>query len=114
MNEKIKGARRASLIYAYAFSAILLVGYIIVYQFAPFEEPWNDITLNALTVISAFFGAAIASLIFFHYEKDDAPRIVWGNMMIGCWLWFVAEVAWSLAVVHGMPATKSASGRYSG
>jgi hypothetical protein len=102
MNEEIKSARRSSLIIAYIFSAFLVTGYIFVYQFPPFEEPWNDVILNSLTAISAIFAAIIASLIFFYYEKDDGPRIIWKNMMIGCWLWFIAEVVWGyLAITQG-------------
>jgi hypothetical protein len=73
---------------------VLLTGYITVYQFSPFVVPWNDIVLYSVTALSAAFAAIIASLIYFHYEKDDMPRIVWQNLMIGCWLWFLGEVLW--------------------
>jgi hypothetical protein len=74
---------------------ILLIGYILIYQFAPFKEPWSDIILNTLTPVAAAFAAIIASLIFFYYEKDDAPRRIWKSLMIGSWLWFAAEAIWS-------------------
>jgi hypothetical protein len=102
MNEEIKGGRRISLNHAYIFSAVIVTGYIVFYQFAPFDEPWNDIILNILTPIAAGFAAIMASLIFHHYEKDDAPRSIWQNLMIGCWLWFLAEVIWGyLIMVRG-------------
>lgn len=102
MNEENKGARHISLRHAYIFSAVLVFAYIVVYQFPPFKEPWNDIILNFLTAVSAVFSAVIGSFIFLYYEKDDAPRLVWKNLMIGCWLWFLAEVIWGyMAMTHG-------------
>jgi hypothetical protein len=99
MNEENKGARRISLTHTYIFSALLMTGYIVVYQFPPFVEPWNDIILNILTAISAVFAAIMATLTFLYYEKDDAPRLIWKNLMIGCWLWFVAEVIWGYMAI---------------
>jgi hypothetical protein len=99
MNEEHKKNRRATFNYTYIFAMLLLAGYIIVYQFAPFKGSWNDVALNFLTALSAAFAAVIASLIFYHYEKDDMPRIVWKNLMIACWLWFVGEVIWGYFAV---------------
>jgi len=102
MTEELKKSARPTLIYSYILIVILLAGYIIVYQKPPFEAPWNDIILNAITALSAAFAAGIATLIFFHYEKDDMPRIVWKNLMIACWLWFMGEVIWGyFAVTRG-------------
>lgn len=97
--EETKGARRISRAHSYVLSVALLAGYITVYQASPFQPPWNDIVLNTLTALSAAFAAILASIIFFHYEKDDMPRIVWKNMMIACWLWFLGEVFWGYFAV---------------
>jgi hypothetical protein len=99
MIEETKGARRISNVHSYILSILILAGYITVYQLSPFQAPWNDIALNALTALSAAFAAILATLIFLHYEKDDMPRIIWMNLMIGCWLWFLGEVLWGYFAV---------------
>jgi len=102
MNEKGNGSKRATLIIAYFLAVIFLAGYIVVYQYVPFADPWNDIILNFLTALSAASAAGIASLIFFYYDKDDMPRIIWKYLMIACWLWFVGEAIWGyFAVTFG-------------
>jgi len=79
---------------AYVLAAALLGGYVYIYQIYPFEGAWNDIILSAITALSAAFAAAVATFAFFQYDKDDQPRIVWKNLTIACWLWFVGEVIW--------------------
>lgn len=102
MNEEPKGSARTVVACSYILAIILLAGYVIVYQYSPFEAPWNDVILNTLNALSAAFAAGAATLVFFHYEIDDMPRIVWKNLMIACWLWFIGEVNWGyFAVVRG-------------
>jgi hypothetical protein len=102
MNVGYKGSPRPALAYSYILIAILLAGYIIVYQISPFETPWNDIIINAIVALSAAFAAGTATHIFLNYEKDDMPRIVWKNLMIACWLWFTGEVFWGyFAITRG-------------
>jgi len=79
---------------AYVIAAALLANYIYIYQTYPFEGSWNDIILSAITVLAAAFAAFIATLAFFHYDKDDQPRVIWKNLMIACWLWVVGEIIW--------------------
>lgn len=78
----------------YVLAAVLLGGYIYIYQTYPFEGAWNDIILSTITALSAAFAAVVATLAFFQYDKDDQPRIVWKNLMAACWLWFLGEVIW--------------------
>ncbi|HSO11852.1 MAG TPA: hypothetical protein VLT51_05720 [Anaerolineales bacterium] len=94
MNVNHRDSVRAAYLFSYSLSAILLVGYVVVYMLYPFEGSWNDILLNTITAISSAFAAGIATSTFLHYEKDDMPRIVWQNLTIACWLWFVGEVIW--------------------
>jgi hypothetical protein len=102
MTEELKKSARTVVTCSYFLAILLLAGYIIVYQFSPFEAPWNDIILNAIVALSAAFAAGIATLIFLHYEKDDMPRIVWKNLMIACWLWFMGEALWGyFAITRG-------------
>jgi hypothetical protein len=95
MSETLRKSRRATFIIAYFFAAIILGGYIIVYQYVPFTDPWNDVVLNLLTVLSAATAAIVAWLVFRSYEKDDSPRVIWQYLMIGCWLWFTGELIWA-------------------
>jgi hypothetical protein len=95
LNEELKKSAQSVRTCLYILMVILLAGYIIVYQFSPFEALWNEIILNTVTALSAALAAGIATLIFLNHEKDDMPRIVWKNLMIACWLWFVGEVIWS-------------------
>lgn len=96
MNATAKGHRRMSWWHASLFSVGLLIGYIVIYQLAPFDEPWNTIILNAATVLAAGFAAIMATRILNYFEKDEGPHKVWQNIMLGCWLWFAGEALWSI------------------
>ncbi len=95
MSEKLRTPRQAIFIIGCIFAAILLGIYIVIYRYAPFTDPWNDVILNLLTVFSAATAAIVASLTFNSYEKDDSPRVIWQYLMIGCWLWFTGELIWA-------------------
>ena len=91
----LKLTRSALIMFASLAGAILLfAGYIFIYQWAPFEGSLNDWALSLITMLGALFAAAFATLIYLHYHPEDYPRKVWLNLMIGCWLWFVAEFIW--------------------
>lgn len=80
-----------------AFGCILwVVLYAFIYYTYPFEGGWNDILLNAILSTSAMVPALTASVIYLIYQPDDAPRAIWLHLAIGCWLWFFAEVTWSI------------------
>jgi hypothetical protein len=80
----------------YLLSAVLLIGYIVVYQFVPFGDKWNDFVLNLTTDLASLFVAVMATLIFRHYQPEEFPRKVWKNIMIASWLWVAAEVIWGV------------------
>jgi hypothetical protein len=87
-------SQRALLFYAIAM--LLLVTYIIIYQFAPLGERFDNLALNSITSLASLAVAGIATSIFLHYHPEDHPRRIWKNMMIGAWFWFVAEVTWQV------------------
>jgi hypothetical protein len=99
MNATTKRPKRMSLSHAYFFSVALLIGYIAIYQLAPFAEPWDTIILNIVTALAAGFAAVVATLNLSYYEKDEVPHKVWKSLMIACWLWFAGEVFWGLYVL---------------
>jgi len=95
MNAENNGSARTLLtVSGYVIAMALLGSYIYIYQTYPFEGAWNDILLSAITALAAAFAAVVATLAFSHYDKDDQPRIVWKNLLIACWLWFLGEVIW--------------------
>ena len=99
MNAEVKGQRRISITHSYIVAGMLLAAYVAIYQFSPFEETLSYAILQAVTILAAAFAASIATLVFFQYDKDDMPRIVWKYMMAACWLWFLGEVAWGYYAV---------------
>jgi ABC-type uncharacterized transport system fused permease/ATPase subunit len=63
--------------------ALLLVGaYILIYWYQPFSEFVNNFLSNFLSQLASLFAAVVATLIWIMYEKEDAPKKVWGNL--GC------------------------------
>ena len=97
MNNKTQDFKSTSiLITYYIFAVILIAGYVFIYQFAPFAGSINDTILNSVTTFASVFAAVVSTAIFFHYQPEDHPRIVWLNLAFGCWLWFLSEAIWSV------------------
>ena len=111
MNNRIHRSTPAfSLAVYYTFAFILFAGYIFVYQTAPFEVAINDTLLNLMITFASLFAAIVATVIFFHYHPEDRPRIVWLNLALGCWFWFLAEAIWTaIYFVLGVVPTPSAA-----
>jgi hypothetical protein len=84
-------------------TAIVFVAvYTLIYWVEPFSELWNKISTNLFLVIASSVAAAVATLIWVHYDKSDSPRVVWRSFAIGLWLWAIAELTWGyLNVVQG-------------
>ena len=81
---------------------IFLAVYVIIYQVEPFSEVWNLTITNLFLVAAALFAAAIATMIWAHYDPTDTPRRVWGHFATGLWLWAAAEMIWGyLNVIQG-------------
>lgn len=84
------------VVFFYAVSFLLFVGYILFYHFSPFEGSFNNLVLNSITSIAALSVAVISTAIFFHYQPQDFPRKIWKSLMLGSWSWFIAEVIWQI------------------
>lgn len=80
----------------YAMSAVLIVAYIYLYQYAPLDATLNDVLLNSIITLGAFSAALVSTFIFFQYQPEERPRRVWLNIMIAGWLWFLGELLWQL------------------
>jgi hypothetical protein len=76
--------------------AFLTVVYILVYQYEPFPDPWNDVYLNLASIIPAFIAAILATRVMRSFHPDDQPRRVWLYFALGLWSWAVAELCWFL------------------
>lgn len=96
MSEFITKSKRPTLASFYLLSIFLFVGYLVVFELAPFSGYWNDFVLDSITDLSALFVAVMATAIFLHYEAGESPRLVWKNIMTASWLWFAAEVVWGI------------------
>lgn len=100
MNNEIRDFKTANstpVMLVYYFIAVpLFLGYLYIYQYAPFEDVQNNTILNFITTIAALLVAVIATAITFHYQSEDFPRKVWFNLMVGCWLWCLAEAIWGI------------------
>lgn len=95
MSARIRGLAK---IVAFLF----LVLYIIIYWGEPFSEVWNQILTDAFLVVASSFAATLATMIWNHYDRTDAPRRVWRWFAVGLWLWAVAELTWGyLNVTQG-------------
>ena len=78
------------------FAAIgLIAAYAVIYFLEPFSSFTNLLLADVLTVSSAVFSAAAATINWMIYEKTDAPRRIWGFFAFGLWLWVLAEMTWS-------------------
>ena len=73
---------------------LLIAAYTIIYLTEPFSDIWNSILSNLFLVIASAVTAAIATLIWAHYDRMDTPRRIWGYFAVGLWLWVVAELIW--------------------
>jgi hypothetical protein len=74
----------------------ILVFYIIIYWFEPFSDFWNNFLSNLFLQLASLFAAVVATMTWAYYEKNDAPRRVWGPFALGLWLWFAAELVWGI------------------
>ncbi len=81
---------------AVVVSVGLLLFYIYIYWFEPFSEFWNNFFSNFFLVLASGLAAMIATLTWLHYDKTDAPRLVWGPFAIGLWLWCAGELSWGI------------------
>jgi len=96
----------------YIISAVLVLAYIVLYQFTPVAPPFNDIVLNSIITLGAFLAAYISTLIFMRYQSNDQPRRVWLNIMLASWCWFLGELLWQLYAYYGdvpVPSVADAS-----
>jgi hypothetical protein len=78
------------------FMAASIIFYVFVYQISPFPEPWNDMALNGTLSLSAIITTIIALMVFFSYEKEDAPRSIWLSLSEGIFCWALAEITWTI------------------
>lgn len=79
---------------ASVMAIVFVAVYTLIYWVEPFSELWNKISTNLFLVIASSLTAAVATLIWLHYDKSDSPRRVWRSFAIGLWLWAVAELTW--------------------
>jgi len=98
LNEFKRSASSPKALLAYTVAVVMIAAYIYFYQYAPLGAPFDNVILNTITSLAALGAAVIATIVFRHYTSDDHPRKIWLYLMIGCWLWFAAEVIWQLYV----------------
>jgi hypothetical protein len=67
---------------------------MLLYLKEPFSELWNGILINLLLVIAASLSAAVATMVWRHYDRADTPRRIWRYFAIGLWLWTAAELVY--------------------
>jgi len=80
--------------------AFLTVAYILVYQYEPFPDPWNDVYVNLASTIPAFVAAILATRVLMSFHPDDQPRRIWLYFALGMWSWALAELAWFLTFLR--------------
>lgn len=76
-------------------AVVVILSYIIVYQFGPFPTLVNDWLLNMFTVIASVFAAISVGLVLLSYSPADRPYQVWRSFALGFAAWAVAEIVWS-------------------
>lgn len=75
--------------------SIVMIGfYVYIYWFEPFSSFWNQFFSNFFLQLASLSAAIVATLIWYLYEKTDAPRRVWGPFAVSLWLWFAGELSW--------------------
>lgn len=83
-------------------AVIFILLYAAIYVNPPFSEFWNNVITNLLLVIPAALTAAVATMVWSHYDQTDVPRRIWLYFVIGLWLWVIAEITWGyLNVTQG-------------
>ncbi len=73
----------------------VILAYIAIYQWQPFDEFWNNNSLNILTILSASLTVFGCWKILSTYSKDEAQYKIWRSFTIGFGLWLSAEIAWA-------------------
>lgn len=87
---------------AYLTAMILILAYVVIYSYEPFSESLNVILANSILISAAFSAAVMSLVIWWMYDKSDAPRRVWAPFTIALFSWFVAELTWGyLNVTQG-------------
>lgn len=95
-DELKRTASSPKALFAYIIAVGLLALYVYFYQYAPLGAPYDNLVLNSITSLASLAVAGISTAIYLYYHTDDHPRKIWMNLMIGCWFWFAAEVAWQV------------------
>jgi hypothetical protein len=80
----------------YFLSFLLVVAYIVLYQFTPLESGLNDALLNSIITLGAFIAAFLATTIYRCYLPDEQPRRIWLGIMGAGWAWFLGELSWQI------------------
>lgn len=81
---------------ALVLSIVVLTAYFVVYWYHPFSDLINNLLSNVTSQAVSLICAVFSTLIFMRYEKNDAPRKVWGPFTVGLWLWFAGEISWGV------------------
>lgn len=75
---------------------ILVATYLFIYQFEPFGEFGDTLSLNLVTIASSLVCAIITTWLLSFYETGEPPRLVWLTFAVAAWMWVVAEVTWTV------------------
>ena len=83
---------------------LLIAVHFLTYFIQPFEiaisasaeATWDDFIINMVTILAVVFSSICATLILFQYERDEKPRSIWLYVVIGFWLWMIAEIIWMI------------------
>ena len=73
---------------------LFIAAYTVIYLAEPFSDLWNIVLTNLFLVVAASTTAAVATMIWAHYDRTDTPRPIWGYFAAGLWLWAAAELTW--------------------
>lgn len=87
---------RKYFLLACAFSALVLLLYTLLYQYAPFSNFADQLLSNLFTVFASLLCALFAFLARSRYERSDPPRQIWTHLSIALILWGGAEIIWAV------------------
>jgi hypothetical protein len=88
--------RRTILYLALVVLVAVLVGYVYVYQAAPFSEAVNNFLIAAADPVTALLAALAVTAVLLYYTREDKTYAVWLCFTIALWAWVAAETTFSV------------------
>lgn len=83
-----------------AVFTVMLVVFIPVYQFEPFNSDfWNYNAIYILDLVAALFAAGYGTILVRQFAPGEPPRRVWLTFVLGWWAWALGELLW---IIYGL------------